>query len=491
MTNCLHKFYASGKHAALLLLALVGAMFASCGDEAPEYPEFYAVDLGLSADWAWCNQGAKYPEERGTLFEVYENAYLNISGTDVDPAHVELGDGWRIPTEAEMRELVEKCKWRPDTVRNASGKVVYGMTVKGPNGNKIFFPSISEDYRIPSGNYYKTVFGPMPYATGNLDLRLFTFEDEKESAYYYTSYEDFTYSPSLGKETREAFLEDNVHKFYIRPVKKKMAQGVEVDEYNNEVHNVKGVSFKMVYVEGGTFTMGSSSSDSDAKSDEMPAHEVTLDNFLIGETEVTQELWQAVMGNNPSYRRGDLQRPVDYVSWDDCQTFIKKLNRLTGKKFRLPTEAEWEYAARGGRESNGYKYSGSNTVGDVAWFDYRSSVKSKQPNELGIYDMSGGVREWCSDWYGSYSSDAQTNPTGPSSGSDRVLRGGGGAARWAVVWRTAAASFPTGGTTNTACASSSSSYLKKKKKKKKTLALLHIRPQKGIGAYGARSDETK
>ena len=196
-----------------------------------------------------------------------------------------------------------------------------------------------------------------------------------------------------------------------------------------KTYTVNGVSFTMVDVEGGTFTMGATSEQgSDAENDEKPAHKVTLSNYSIGETEVTQALWKAVMGSNPSRFTGDLQRPVEQVSWNDCQTFIKKLNQLTGENFRLPTEAEWEYAARGGKSSKGYKYSGSKTLGNVAWYYDNSSethaVKTKQPNELGIYDMSGNVWEWCSDWYGSYSSSAQTNPAGPSSSSFRVLRGG-------------------------------------------------------------------
>ena len=196
-----------------------------------------------------------------------------------------------------------------------------------------------------------------------------------------------------------------------------------------ETITVNGVSFKMVAVGGGTFTMGATSEQgSDAYSDESPTHSVTLSDFAIGETEVTQELWKAVMGSNPSYFSGT-NLPVEKVSWNDCQTFISKLNNLTGKNFRLPTEAEWEYAARGGNKSKGYKYAGSNTLGDVAWYYGNSSskthpVKQKQANELGLYDMSGNVWEWCQDWYGSYSSSAQTNPTGSTSGSDRVYRGG-------------------------------------------------------------------
>ncbi len=220
---------------------------------------------------------------------------------------------------------------------------------------------------------------------------------------------------------------------------------------SNKTFTANGVSFTMVYVQGGTFTMGATSD----------AHSVTLSSYYMGETEVTQALWEAVMGSLPSdissssYDLRGPQRPVCYVSWDDCQTFLSRLNSLTGQQFHLPTEAQWEYAARGGNKSRGYKYSGSNDVGSVAWYYINSGnarldddsfwdvnklesnncrthpVKSKQPNELGLYDMSGNVWEWCQDWYGSYSGGSQTNPTGPSSGSSRVYRGGSwGSVAW-------------------------------------------------------------
>jgi len=183
----------------------------------------------------------------------------------------------------------------------------------------------------------------------------------------------------------------------------------------------------MVYVEGGTFQMGSN--DSYADIDEKPVHQVTLSSYSISRYEVTQELWQAVMGNNPSDIKGP-KRPVEQVSWNDCQDFIQRLNSLTGRNFRLPTEAEWEYAARGGQNSQRYKYSGSNSLGDVAWCGDNSGyhthdVGIKRANELGLYDMTGNVEEWCQDWIGNYNSSAQTNPQGPSSGSLRVHRGGG------------------------------------------------------------------
>ena len=197
----------------------------------------------------------------------------------------------------------------------------------------------------------------------------------------------------------------------------------------SQTFTVNGVKFTMVPVEGGTFTMGATSEQgSDAEEDEKPAHKVTLSDYYIGQTEVTQALWKAVMGSNPSFFEGD-NLPVEQVSWNDCQVFIQKLNQLTGKQFRLPTEAEWEYAARGGRKSQGYKYAGGNNIGSVAWYTGNSGIEThpigtKQANELGIYDMSGNVYEWCSDWYGDYTSSSQSDPQGPSSGSGRVGRGG-------------------------------------------------------------------
>ncbi len=205
---------------------------------------------------------------------------------------------------------------------------------------------------------------------------------------------------------------------------------------------IKGMSFDMVYVEGGTFQMGATSEQGGYyDSDEKPVHSVTLSDYYIGKFEVTQGLWEKVMGTTirqqrdkansgrPLYGVGS-NYPMYYVNWEEAQEFCRKLSQLTGKTYVLPTEARWEYAARGGVKSKGYKYSGSNTIDDVAWYDDNYSthpVGTKLPNELGIYDMSGNVWEWCSDWYdwyGSYSSESQSNPTGPSTGSNRVLRGG-------------------------------------------------------------------
>ena len=170
---------------------------------------------------------------------------------------------------------------------------------------------------------------------------------------------------------------------------------------------------------------------SNENSDEKPIHSVTLSDFLIGKYEVTQKQWRDVTGNDPSYFKNCDNCPIEQVSWNDIQEFIQKLNQKTGKNYRLPTEAEWEYAARGGKKRKGYISSGSNSLGDVAWYTDNSGSKThpagqKQPNELGLFDMSGNVWEWCSDWYGSdyYQSSPSSNPKGASTGSNRVLRGG-------------------------------------------------------------------
>ena len=228
--------------------------------------------------------------------------------------------------------------------------------------------------------------------------------------------------------------------------------GTNTQEEGVTEYTVNGVTFKMVEVEGGTFMMGVDQQVGYA----YPAHEVTLSTYSIGQTEVTQELWVAVMGSNPSYFNEygnadvhsnhnswdagiNLQRPVDYVNYGDCLAFCAKLNEMTGLNFRIPTEAEWEFAARGGNLTHGYEYAGSENVNDVAWWKETipsptlwtdgwgtQTVATKAPNELGIYDMSGNVEEWCYDWFAAYSSTAEplTNPTGPATGTQRAKRGG-------------------------------------------------------------------
>lgn len=195
-------------------------------------------------------------------------------------------------------------------------------------------------------------------------------------------------------------------------------------------YTIKGITFKMIFVQGGTYTMGATQEQIPyAEKDEHPAHRAIVNNFYIGETEVSQALWTAVMGKNPSKFKGD-NWPVEYVSYNDCIKFIKVLNKLTGENFRLPTEIEWEYAARGGKKSKGYIYSGSNNPTEVAWLwpdgieDMHNQLKAKQPNELGIYDMSGSVWEWCDSPYNEYIDAHHNFFTRLARKRFRVIRGG-------------------------------------------------------------------
>lgn len=206
--------------------------------------------------------------------------------------------------------------------------------------------------------------------------------------------------------------------------------------FENGILTLNGVRYDFALVKGGTFTMGASPEVKDAEDCEKPAHEVTIGyNYYIGKTEVTVALWKAVTGNYPAgLDENDLNKPVDNVSQADLESFFEDLGAIVGNIFFIPTEEEWEFAARGGNNSKHYIYSGSNTLSDVAWNEegnivyHGYDVATKKPNELGIYDMSGNVAECCSDWWGTYSSDAQTDPAGPSSSKDdypsRAVRGG-------------------------------------------------------------------
>lgn len=295
--------------------------------------------------------------------------------------------------------------------------------VSGFNGydgyrSKALTQSVSSIYtRIESDGY-------SPYIYGFLS---------SESSTLVVNYGDYNYSRTINDIE---FAQGRTGKFTL-PTEESFTSWKK--EYKNKIVVVNGISFKMIYIEAGTFIMGATEEQAGASANESPAHQVTLTkDYYLGETEVTQALWYAVMGQKPTsdgsawsstYGLGD-NYPAYNISWNDCQEFISKLNQLTGLTFRLPTEAEWEYAARGGNKATTQTlYSGSNTIGDVAWYDGNSSssthaVAGKSANALGLYDMSGNVWEWCNDWYGSYSSGAQTDPTGPSSGSFRVLRGG-------------------------------------------------------------------
>lgn len=198
-------------------------------------------------------------------------------------------------------------------------------------------------------------------------------------------------------------------------------KAIQIKQPQAKIISIPGtnVFFRMIQVLSGSFMMGAS------EVDERPIHKVTLSDYWIGETQVTRAMWRAVMGENTINHEADPDLPVDFASWDDCQAFIEKLNKMTGMQFHLPTEAQWEFAARGGRigKNNHFRYAGSDDVYELCSGTLHP-VKDGVQNELGLYDMSGNVWEWCQDWYGIYSSDDQIDPTGPTYGEKRVLRGG-------------------------------------------------------------------
>lgn len=208
-----------------------------------------------------------------------------------------------------------------------------------------------------------------------------------------------------------------------------LAKSCDIHRMGNKISiTTKDVTFNLIKVEGGSFQMGGTPEQGKAKTDEYPVHKVTLSDYYIGETEVTNELWMAIMGNLPSITFSNPQQPVNNVTWYDCQKFVNRLSSLTGLHFSLPTEAQWEYAARGGSRSNNYKYAGGANIKKVGWFKGNSNgavknVKQLEPNELGLYDMSGNVYEWCDDWYGLYRNQSETDPKGLASGSQKVNRG--------------------------------------------------------------------
>ena len=376
-------------------------------------PEPEYVDLGLSVKWATFNVGASVPEDYGDYFawgevepkEEYNwssykyckgtnktmtkycssSSYGNNGFTDTktvldledDAATVNWGGEWRMPTDAELTELRTKCTW---TWTEQNG--VNGYRVTGPNGNSIFLPA--------AGYVYDS------------SLRL-----AGSSGYYWSSSLDSSdpYYAYLVRFTSVNVYWTNDYRRYgfsVRPVMPTDHEPLPLPA-PCETFEVNGVKFNMMCVEGGTFTWGA---DNPKDVRTRKKHQSTVSSFLLAETPVTQELWQAVMGENPSYHQCDtcLQHPVDSVSWNMAQKFIERLNQLTGRKFRLPTEEEWIFAMHGGVKSKGYSYAGSDKLSDVAWYSANANgqthtVAQLRPNELGLYDMQGNVWEHTQDLY--------------------------------------------------------------------------------------------
>lgn len=469
------------KKSLLILFLLCFGLSVKAQRSCPDNNHPHMIDLGLPSGtlWACCNVGATNPEEYGGYYawgETEEKDYYDwdtykwclgdhdtltkyctdskfgtvdsketLSFSD-DVARVKWGGNWRIPTRAEKEELCTNCEWIRITKNGVNGRKVVG-----PNGNSIFLPAAGYRFKeelIDAGDrgYYwlNSIIKMEPDYASILVSSLLFYKPFCERRC--VGYSVRPVSPQSMKTTRSTTSSASSSPSTTN--NPSTSSTTTSYSLSKQTFTVNGVSFTMVRVEGGTFTMGATEEQvSHLWDKEKPAHQVTLSTFSIGETEVSQELWEAVMESTPSYFKGP-EHPMECVSWDDCQDFIQQLNAATGKSFRLPTEAEWEYAARGGNRSRGYKYAGSNNLDEVGWYwensgDSRQSgewssdkltsnhcqthpVAQKQSNELGLYDMSGNVWEWCSDWYdfNYHSSSSQTNPKGPTSGYFRVSRGG-------------------------------------------------------------------
>ena len=323
--------------------------------------------------------------------------------------------------QGEYEEAISKFK-ACETKPNAEDKQ-FRYYCKLYQGNSLVK---QEKYKEAEQTYQEAskILPNHPDTEANLTLIEEIIQDQPASSTHYPEEDKDTTSQNpdnlLDEDQSDNPSEDTIaDKDDIPPPKTK--------NFNTYTETVNGVSFTMIAVQGGTFQMGSENGEDDEK----PIHKVSLSQFYMAETEVTQELYQAIMGTNPSRFKNCPQCPVEKVNWNDAQAFIQKLNQLTGKSYSLPTEAQWEYAARGGTLSKGYKYAGSNDLGTVAWYGSNSTskthpVRSKQANELGLYDMSGNVWEWCQDWYNGeyYQNSPGYNPQGPTGGSFRVYRGG-------------------------------------------------------------------
>ncbi|MDY6300597.1 MAG: SUMF1/EgtB/PvdO family nonheme iron enzyme [Bacteroidales bacterium] len=468
-----------------------GTLWATCnvGANSPEeYGDYFAwgetepKEVYSSQTYKWCNGSdstlTKYCTRSSYGYNGFTDGKTELDPSD-DAATANWGSGARMPTLEQIKELENSCTWKW-TTRNG----VNGELVTGPNGKTIFLPATgfrwdsSLSFVGSTGDYWSRTlgyYGPhyayylgfgsdVAWSTasrcvGQSVRAVRVTEEPLQLSETEVSFEvgeskaidilngsgSYSVEGGVGCVTTDvvgnqliltgvAAGSDNV---IVTDAATHATATIAVtvtapDTIPTRVFTVNGVSFTMVEVEGGTFTMGATAEQGDdAKEDEYPPHQVTLSNYAIGQTEVTQELWKAVMGDNPSSYSwlDDLNRPVDMI--DACYyEFIDSLNKLTGWRFRLPTEAEWEFAARGGNRSRGYKYSGSDNLDEVAWYNCSSyealPVATKAPNELGLYDMSGNVEELCSDFYGEYSSESQTNPTGSAPGTFpvQVFRGG-------------------------------------------------------------------
>ena len=363
---------------------------------------------------------SRYPDAKPPVGDMYPMEYVRLKDAlaFIDELNRRTGMHFRLPTEAERE-----------------------YAARGGNRSRGYKYPGSNDYTKIASPYGDPVAQKLPNELGIYDLSGCTREmcaDSWQTTYMYDEHVVNPVGPILNNGNR-TMRGGHIHskarpftRYPYTPAWCRNELGFRIilpTETKRRMIHLNGSFFEMCFVKGGTFIMGSNAPDADK--DEQPVHEVTLSDYYIGQTEVTQHLWKKVMGsdNNPSAKKGD-NLPVTNISWDNAQQFVTKLSEMTGLHFRLPTEAEWEYAARGGQRSQGYVYAGSNNLDSVAWHPSNctqpQAVGKKKPNELGIFDMSGNVYEWCYDWYGPYPSDPQTDPQGPTTSSIgyRIVRGG-------------------------------------------------------------------
>lgn len=394
--------------------------------------DYYIAETEVTQELWTAIMGGTNPSKHGdTKQHPVDNVSIEIANRFIDILNIFTGQKFRLPTEAEWEYAAR------------GGKYSKGFLYAGSN-NLAEVSVCSADTNYRNGGT-EPVATKLPNELGIYDMtgNLLEWCSDKYGPYSIEPqinphYTDGTYGVVRGG----AYFHANVngHKNSLRLSARISSQyqaiipnyvgfRLVMDDYNpNKIFSIYGVEFEMLHIEGGTFVMGATSEQGNTSSTVSPTPKVTLSDYYICSTEVTQELWKVVMGNNPSYSNADPRKPVEMVSWEDCQMFINTLNQLTGENFRLPTEAEWEFAARGGIYTEEYTYSGGNNIDSVAWYSGNCSttqcIKQRQPNEQRIYDMTGNVSEWCSDWYDTFPDSEQVNPIGPSSGTKRICRGG-------------------------------------------------------------------
>jgi len=350
----------------------------------------------------------------------------NVIHKDIKPQNIMLDKSGKIRImDFGIAESVQGSMSRLENT-GSSGTLVY-MSPEQIRGKDV---GKEADIYSLGATLYELLNGNPPFYKGDITYQIINKQPENIKGI--TEQMNEIIQKCLKKDMKERY--SNCEEFGKALLNKGIAKDEVIVKENSKTKPktiINEYAGEMIFVKGGTFSMGSN----DGEANEKPIHEVYVDDFYIGKYVVTQKHWKEIMGNNPSRFKGD-NLPVEYISWNDLQQFIKKINQKTVKHYRLPTEAEWEYAARGGKEtiheSFQTKYAGSNNIDNVAWYGYEKSGKktqpvgTKQPNELGIYDMSGNVWEWCSDWYDKYyySNSRQNNPQGHNSGKYRILRGG-------------------------------------------------------------------